>query len=99
MQNEISTPYFNSIKVRLEPNSFAIKVGIDPFQFHKGTIRTPFPDDAVHQERVFQFHKGTIRTGLQGGSAKRAFQFQFHKGTIRTAAGASDRAHFGISIP
>ena len=99
MQNEISTPYFNSIKVRLEPNSFAIKVGIDPFQFHKGTIRTPFPDDAVHQERVFQFHKGTIRTGLQGGSAKRAFQFQFHKGTIRTSKSIGNGRKKPISIP
>ena len=32
--------YFNSIKVQLELGGVCSSVGVSPFQFHKGTIRT-----------------------------------------------------------
>ena len=32
------------------------------FQFHKGTIRTPFFSRMDGVRGIFQFHKGTIRT-------------------------------------
>ena len=33
--------HFNSIKVRLEPRQFSRQSTAQPFQFHKGAIRTP----------------------------------------------------------
>ena len=35
-----SLPCFNSIKVRLRLGASLLKQGCDPFQFHKGTIKT-----------------------------------------------------------
>ena len=55
--------YFNSIKVRLERVAGGCSVvGIQLFQFHKGTIRTDSATDTRTGENLFQFHKGTIRT-------------------------------------
>ena len=99
MQNEISTPYFNSIKVRLEPNSFAIKVGIDPFQFHKGTIRTACRE--VAPKGHFNFNSIKVRLErLRGLPTAPILGFQFHKGTIRTPYRCESRPLvFLISIP
>ena len=56
-------PYFNSIKVRLEP---VYRPTLEPplcqFQFHKGTIRTCCSVERILHHLGFQFHKGTIRT-------------------------------------
>ena len=35
--------YFNSIKVRLEPSKRFLNISIELFQFHKGAIRTNYP--------------------------------------------------------
>ena len=54
---------FNSIKVRLKRDGFAVFLGAGKnFQFHKGAIET-----GVHLHRQggrgsFQFHKGAIET-------------------------------------
>ena len=40
MQTITAEVYFNSIKVRLELESFVLVVPCLLFQFHKGTIRT-----------------------------------------------------------
>ena len=56
--------YFNSIKVRLEPQGRWTRLTRNSFQFHKGTIRTPKGGQALTTWVLFQFHKGTIRTVL-----------------------------------
>ena len=61
---------FNSIKVRLEPNAFAKKVDIDPFQFHKGAIRTL--KTKVRYDKRLNFNSIKVRLELyfvhDGGS-------------------------------
>ena len=54
--------YFNSIKVRLERASSMLSKDELLFQFHKGAIRTPEPDQRTWSAERFQFHKGAIRT-------------------------------------
>ncbi len=78
-------PYFNSIKVRLEPCLVpqAARYG-QRFQFHKGTIRTERCRSDVLSSYRFQFHKGTIRTTRNYYAHHNENIFQFHKGTIRT---------------
>ena len=56
--------YFNSIKVRLEPNDLLGTAIAVLFQFHKGTIRTEEFSRKFASLFGFQFHKGTIRTVL-----------------------------------
>ena len=56
---------FNSIKVRLEPNSDTGECPQTKFQFHKGTIRTRPHLHTAFLIKEFQFHKGTIRTVSQ----------------------------------
>ena len=58
----MSSHYFNSIKVRLEPWSASAEIFWTEFQFHKGTIRTGEHIFQVARISPFQFHKGTIRT-------------------------------------
>ena len=54
---------FNSIKVRLKPELKTSYDRFDGFQFHKGTIKTRFPERKRGLARIaFQFHKGTIKT-------------------------------------
>ena len=55
-----------------------------PFQFHKGTIRTPMSTAFGLNMQQFQFHKGTIRTEQSKIIIRITDEFQFHKGTIRT---------------
>ena len=40
MLKQVKLPYFNSIKVQLEPPNGADISRVATFQFHKGTIRT-----------------------------------------------------------
>ena len=54
--------YFNSIKVRLKPWYYRKLFALLLFQFHKGTIKTTFPNLLILKIPVFQFHKGTIKT-------------------------------------
>ena len=62
MNLRIAMQNFNSIKVRLEHNRpYKFRDSESGFQFHKGTIRTPYFNDRILYN-VFQFHKGTIRT-------------------------------------
>ena len=53
---------FNSIKVQLELEYLCTTFCFFVFQFHKGTIRTPFLAVFSRFLITFQFHKGTIRT-------------------------------------
>ena len=53
---------FNSIKVQLELSAALEQLNVEPFQFHKGTIRTVKPNRLCLLIWLFQFHKGTIRT-------------------------------------
>ena len=53
---------FNSIKVRLEPDSVNSITICMEFQFHKGAIRTPMKLFVITSWLQFQFHKGAIRT-------------------------------------
>ena len=76
---------FNSIKVRLERQQESEQPDTaDPFQFHKGTIRTREITPGTLQVSPFQFHKGTIRTSHSWMRRDTSSRFQFHKGTIRT---------------
>ena len=74
---------FNSIKVQLELSAALEQLNVEPFQFHKGTIRTAAPIVGPAISAVFQFHKGTIRT-MGCDNNLDILLFQFHKGTIRT---------------
>ena len=61
-------------------------MGINEFQFHKGTIRTTQAAEDAIIAKIFQFHKGTIRTiKLFLFYLRERHVFQFHKGTIRTS--------------
>ena len=53
---------FNSIKVRLKPNSDTGECPQTKFQFHKGTIKTSSILCKLTATIIFQFHKGTIKT-------------------------------------
>ena len=55
--------HFNSIKVRLKPDTLNVAPVAPAFQFHKGTIKTFFRN-VCHNDNFleFQFHKGTIKT-------------------------------------
>ena len=75
--------YFNSIKVRLEPNSHGSKSKFLGFQFHKGTIRTRLPQRNI----PFRLYFNSIKVRLELMPIifwLKALLFQFHKGTIRT---------------
>ena len=61
--------HFNSIKVRLEPDSTDIELHHLIFQFHKGAIRTAEDGIKVLRVPAFQFHKGAIRTSNTASSA------------------------------
>ena len=55
--------YFNSIKVRLKRELLPCFVQeVNPFQFHKGTIKTKHKIYYTYVRKTFQFHKGTIKT-------------------------------------
>ena len=75
---------FNSIKVQLEHLQGFCQFSAFLFQFHKGTIRTPYFQVHLNEHYQFQFHKGTIRTALSVLMSIQILEFQFHKGTIRT---------------
>ena len=71
----MSFSYFNSIKVRLEPNLGQVNVISWSFQFHKGAIRTTYFYHNFRMYIVFQFHKGAIRTVLDKLSIKPLLYF------------------------
>ena len=55
----------------------------DPFQFHKGTIRTA--PDFLTVQREQDFNSIKVRLELENESEALILEaFQFHKGTIRT---------------
>ena len=60
--NCVQLIYFNSIKVRLEPEKPMFSPASSIFQFHKGAIRTCLNKKPPLQKNRFQFHKGAIRT-------------------------------------
>ena len=66
---------FNSIKVQLEHLDCSDTPSSPPsFQFHKGTIRTPYCMFLITSS-LFQFHKGTIRTVYLGLFGEKHFHF------------------------
>ena len=76
-------PYFNSIKVQLEPFSHFRWSNTQAFQFHKGTIRTNI--DYITPDSPSNFN--SIKVQLELGfdiPVTNLPGFQFHKGTIRT---------------
>ena len=78
-------PYFNSIKVRLEPSCCRSSRKLPSFQFHKGTIRTGVLLE--YATVLFNFNSIKVRLEhiLQTLILLISLQFQFHKGTIRTS--------------
>ena len=65
---------FNSIKVQLEHYPEKKLETMNQFQFHKGTIRTPYCMFLITSS-LFQFHKGTIRTVYLGLFGEKHFHF------------------------
>ena len=49
-----------------------LALGLLPFQFHKGAIRTLLRELGRNPKIVFQFHKGAIRTYALNRDAPRA---------------------------
>ena len=92
---------FNSIKVQLEQDFVAPRErSRSSFQFHKGTIRTPFI--IICTIAVFNFNSIKVQLELDNLDVgfHRLVVFQFHKGTIRTtSSGASILISSFISIP
>ena len=77
-------PYFNSIKVRLEP-LITLKLTCSISNFNSIKVRLePYPIPRPTWPCGFQFHKGTIRTHESADDRPSEGVFQFHKGTIRT---------------
>ena len=66
----VPSPYFNSIKVRLELRFSKNLTASTKFQFHKGTIRTGDQIIVKYIIHEFQFHKGTIRTTKRQGAVE-----------------------------
>ena len=78
-------PYFNSIKVRLEPYNAAFPALTDiKFQFHKGTIRTIADHVPKKVSRNFNSIKVRLELCIAAIIETCFSRFQFHKGTIRT---------------
>ena len=76
---------FNSIKVRLEPQTSVATVS-SIWDFNSINVRLELQNLDATQDQVeeFQFHKGTIRTISSILLWLEVRSFQFHKGTIRT---------------
>ena len=75
--------YFNSIKVRLNLNTYHISFAVVRFQFHKGTIK---PSSHLWQYCcVPDFNSIKVRLNLVLLSMviTSSLLFQFHKGTIK----------------
>ncbi len=80
-----SAPGFNSTLVRLRRT--ADKSGISrstSFQFHIGSIKTPFPESCNGVITQFQFHIGSIKTTTLARLLIAEVRFQFHIGSIKT---------------
>ena len=78
--------HFNSIKVQLERCASSLVRFLLPFQFHKGTIRTPTALIGFGSPRHFNSIK--VQLELPRFLCDRILDlFQFHKGTIRTRRG------------
>ena len=75
---------FNSIKVRLELMDFGEDYTVLPFQFHKGTIRTPGDKVSCSLKQYFNSIKVRLERVVQPLLSQYLQPFQFHKGTIRT---------------
>ncbi len=60
------------------------------FQFHNGTIKTPYFAMFVNKDNMFQFHNGTIKTPKGGNRTEPAILFQFHNGTIKTQSAVAE---------
>ena len=90
--------YFNSIKVRLEPQNFKNRYEAAIFQFHKGTIRTILITVTINE--VIDFNSIKVRLEqVKNHTFYNRCPFQFHKGTIRTLAGFEGFYSSIISIP
>ena len=89
---------FNSIKVQLERHTSYMPADRNPFQFHKGTIRTNTQQGQVHQLGYFNSIK--VQLEPKGSVAFNEYkEFQFHKGTIRTGRVLKENRIDRISIP
>src|SRR5574344_869253 len=75
---------FNYIKVRLILRYSSLLYLFRQFQFHKGSINTPYFAMASGAVNAFQFHKGSINTRYLGSFNSQINMFQFHKGSINT---------------
>ena len=75
---------FNSIKVRLEPLTEVLRYFRDKFQFHKGTIRTPYSYRVLSVLSYFNSIKVRLELPVHTSLLLTTLVFQFHKGTIRT---------------
>ncbi len=64
--NSLPFSCFNSIVVRLKVKAF-IKNPSEKtkFQFHSGTIKSSFAENARIKSGKFQFHSGTIKSGAK----------------------------------
>ena len=75
---------FNSIKVQLELSAALEQLNVEPFQFHKGTIRTQMLPFLILMISYFNSIKVQLELPIILILSKFKI-FQFHKGTIRTS--------------
>ena len=74
--------------------------GLDPFQFHYGTIKSMNNNNWIGPALRFQFHYGTIKSCLLSFPCLLIFKFQFHYGTIKRVPHLRDEVcSSDISIP
>ena len=70
------------------------------FQFHKGPIKTAFPQVDGNWLLTFQFHEGPIKTLFTTLNLFGSQLFQFHEGPIKTRnAYREDVIKYAVSIP
>ena len=84
--------------MRLEHPDFANQVLAHLFQFHKGAIRTKFPQRSFHSILHFNSIKVRLEHDMRAAGLN-ALLFQFHKGAIRTYDDGQVREFLMISIP
>ena len=75
---------FNSIKVQLERHTSYMPADRNPFQFHKGTIRTLWQTQLRRSIAHFNSIKVQLELYNRYNIRYHTNWFQFHKGTIRT---------------
>ena len=75
---------FNSTMVRLKGiNQYWVRVYVEEFQFHNGSIKSKPVISGLTSQIAFQFHNGSIKSDYKDSQFVADMLFQFHNGSIK----------------